>query len=126
MKALDIAFRDVLRSFRNAVGVSFMFGVPLLVTAMFYFMFGNIASGGGFDLPRTKVIVANLDQGGPKFQVNPKNVPGGREAKTMGELVVSILESDEMKDLIELSAARDAASARQAARLDIVTALHYE
>ncbi|HEY5903223.1 MAG TPA: ABC transporter permease [Anaerolineales bacterium] len=114
MKALDIAFRDVRRSFRNAVGVSFMFGVPLLVTGMFYFMFGNIAGGGGFDLPRTKVIVANLDQGGPKFQVNPKNVPGGREAKTMGELVVSILESDEMKDLIELSAARDAASARQA------------
>ena len=44
MKAFDIALKDMTRSFRSAFAVVFMFGVPLLVTGMFYFMFGNIAS----------------------------------------------------------------------------------
>lgn len=114
MKAIDIALKDLTRSFRSAFAVIFMFGVPLLVTGMFYLMFGNMAQNGGFDLPRTRVIIANLDAGGPKFQVNPKNIPGGRKAETMGELVVSILESDEMKDLIEVIFASDAQAARAA------------
>jgi len=113
MKVFDIAFKDMTRSFRSAFAVIFMFVVPLLVTGMFYLMFGNIAqNGGGFDLPRTKVIIANMDEGGPKFQVNPKNIPGGRKAETMGDLIVSILESDEMADLIEISFAPDPQTAR--------------
>lgn len=114
MKAFDIALKDMTRSFRSVFAVVFMFGVPLLVTGMFYFMFGNIAGEGGFDLPRTKVIIANLDEGGPKFQVNPKNIPGGKKADTMGELVVSILQSDEMTDLIEVTLTDSAESARSA------------
>jgi ABC-2 type transport system permease protein len=114
MKILDIALKDLTRSFRSAFAVIFMFGVPLLVTGMFYLMFGNIAQNGGFDLPRTKVVIANMDEGGPKFQVNPKNIPGGRQADTMGELIVSILESDEMTDLIEASFAPDPQAARTA------------
>jgi len=112
MKAFDIAIKDLTRSFRSAFAVVFMFGVPLLVTGMFYFMFGNIAENGGFSLPKTKVIIANMDQGGPKFQVDPKNIPGGGQADTMGELIVSILESDEMADLIEVSFAPDTQAAR--------------
>jgi len=112
MKALDIALKDLTRSFRSAFAVIFMFGVPLLVTGMFYFMFGNVAGNGGFDLPRTKVIIANMDRGGPRFQVNPKNIPGGRQADTMGDLIVSILESDEMADLIEITLAADPQTAR--------------
>ena len=54
MKAFDIAFKDMTRSFRSFFAVVFMFIVPLLVTGMFYFMFGNIASNGGFNLPRTR------------------------------------------------------------------------
>lgn len=112
MKTLDIALKDLKRSFRSAFAVIFMFGVPLLVTGMFYFMFGNRAGNGGFDLPKTKVVIANMDLGGPKFQVNPKNIPGGRQADTMGDLIVSILESDEMADLIKITFAADAATAR--------------
>jgi ABC-type multidrug transport system permease subunit len=112
MKAIDIAIKDLKRSFRSAFAVIFMFGVPLLVTAMFYFMFGNIAQSGGFELPKTKVIIANMDAGGPKFQINPKNIPGGRKAETMGDLIVSILESDDMQDLIEITYATSAESAR--------------
>ena len=112
MKAIDIALKDLTRSFRSVFAVVFMFGLPLLITGMFYFMFGNIAESGGFDLPRTKVIIANTDAGGPKFQVNPKNIPGGRDAKTMGDLIVNILESDQMTDLIEVSFATSAQAAR--------------
>ncbi len=114
MKVIDIALKDLTRSFRSVFAVVFMFGIPLLMTSMFYFMFGNMAGNGGFDLPQTKVIIANMDKGGPKFQVNPKNIPGGRKADTMGELVVSILESDDMTDLIEVSFARNARAARDA------------
>lgn len=114
MKALDIALKDMLRSFRSFFAIVFMFVVPLLVTGMFYFMFGNLAENGGFNLPRTKVIIADMDEGGPKFQVNPKNIPGGKQADTMGELVVNILQSDEMTELIEVSFAPDPQAARAA------------
>lgn len=114
MKAFDIALKDLTRSFRSAFAVVFMFGVPLLVTGMFYLMFGNMSQNDGFDLPRTAVIIANMDEGGPKFQVDPKHIPGGDDAKTMGDLVVSILQSDEMADLIEVAFAADAQAARTA------------
>src|SRR5512135_1168686 len=110
MKAIDIALKDLTRSFRSMFAIVFMFGLPLLVTGMFYFMFGNIAENDGFDLPQTKVIVANMDAGGPKFQVNPKNIPGGRKAKTMGDLIVNILESNDLADMIAISFASDAQS----------------
>lgn len=112
MKALDIALKDMTRSFRSMFAVIFMFGVPLLVSGMFYLMFGNVAESNGFDLPRTKVTVANMDEGGPRFRVNPKHIPGGRQADTMGDLVVSILQSDEMADLIEVTLAADPQAAR--------------
>jgi ABC-2 type transport system permease protein len=114
MKILDIAFKDMLRSFRSMFALVFMFGLPLLMTGMFYFMFGNIASGGEFNLPKTRVIIANLDEGGPKFQVSTKNVPGGEQAHTMGELIVNVLQSKEMADLIQVSLAPSAESAHAA------------
>ena len=111
MKAFDIALKDMTRSFRSTFAVVFMFGVPLLVTGMFYFMFGNIASDGEFNLPKTKVVIANLDEGGPKFQVNPKNIPGGKKADRMGDLIVSILQSEDLADLIEVTFAPSAEAA---------------
>lgn len=112
MKALDIALKDLQRSFRSTFAIVFMFGVPLLVTGMFYFMFGNTSQNGGFELPKTKVVIANMDAGGPKFQINPKNIPGGRKARTMGDLIVSILQSKDLADLIDVSFAADPQSAR--------------
>lgn len=114
MKALDIALKDLIRSFRSLFAIVFMFVIPLLVTGMFYLMFGSAVRNGGFDLPQTKVIVANLDEGGLKFRFKPKDLPNARDAKTMGDLIVKILESDELADLVELSFAPDAASARAA------------
>lgn len=91
-----------------------MFGVPLLVTGMFYFMFGNIASQGEFNLPRTSVVVANLDQDAPRLQTGSGDVPGGIEANTLSELVLEVLRSEDMEELLEVSIAQDAQSARAA------------
>ena len=125
MKAFDIALKDMTRSFRSAFAVIFMFGVPLLVTGMFYFMFGNIARQWRVQPAEDESHHRELDEGGPKFQVNPKNIPGGRKADTMGDLIVSILESDEMADLIEITFAPSAEAARtsvdsQAAQVAII------
>jgi len=62
MKILDIAIKDMTRSFRSAFALMFMFGVPLVMTGMFYLMFGNSSNNPqGFSVPVTKVVVANLD-----------------------------------------------------------------
>jgi ABC-type transport system involved in multi-copper enzyme maturation permease subunit len=114
MKALDIAFKDVRRAFRSAIGVVFMFAIPLGVTGMFYFMFGNIAGGGDFDLPRTNLVVANLDRGGPRLELGSKSLPEGIHADTLGELVVEILKSDELADLLAVNTVPNATSARAA------------
>lgn len=115
MKILDIAIKDMVRAFRSTTAIVFMFGIPLLVTGMFYFMFlfGNVGDG-GFSLPKTKVVVANLDAGGPKFQTSTKGIPASEGARTMGELVVRILQSEELAKLIDVSLSASAESARAA------------
>ncbi|MCJ7530582.1 MAG: ABC transporter permease [Anaerolineales bacterium] len=112
LKAIDIALKDMTRSFRSSLALVFMFVMPLLVTGMFYLMFGSASSQGGFHLPRTKVVIANLDKDAPRLQAGAKNIPGGIKAHSMSDLVVKVLQSDEMADLLEVSLAQDAASAR--------------
>lgn len=112
MKALDIALKDLKSSFRSAMALVFMFVIPLLVTGMFYLMFGNIASQGEFNLPRTRAVISNLDQRGPKLRTGAENVPGGIKADTLSELVVEVLRGEEMADLLEVSLVPDEASAR--------------
>ena len=114
MKAIDIAFKDITRSFRSTIAVVFMFGLPLMVTGLFYLMLGSSAREGEFDLPRTKVVIANLDEGGPKMQAGSENVPGGGRANTLGELVVNVLKSHDLAELIDVSLVPDVASARAA------------
>jgi len=114
MKVFDIAFKDMLRSLRSASALVFMFGVPLLVTGMFSLMFGNIARQGEFNLPPVNVVIANLDEGGPNLHLGGKNVPGNIKARTMGELVVKILQSDDFSKLVDVRLAPDASAARLA------------
>lgn len=113
MKAIDIALKDLVRSYRSAAAIVFMFGIPLMVTGLFYLMFGNTGSG-DFTLPKTHVIVANLDEGGPRFQISAKNIPGGAQAHTMGELIVAVLQSQDMADLVQVSLSPSAEAARNA------------
>lgn len=60
MKILDIALKDLVRSFRSLFAVGMMFVAPLLITGLIYAAFGGSVSG-KTDLPATRVVVVNLD-----------------------------------------------------------------
>jgi ABC-2 type transport system permease protein len=112
MKLLDIAFKDMTRSFRSANALMFMFVIPLLVSGMFAFMFGNLVHGGKFNLPRTRLVVANIDHNAPRLQGGSNNIPGSLHANSLAELVVAVLQSEDMTDLLEVSLVPDADTAR--------------
>jgi ABC-2 type transport system permease protein len=111
-KALDIALKDLFHSLRSAMGLVFMFVIPLLVTGLFYLMFGNIASNGGFNLPRTRLVIANEDRNAPALQGGTRSVPGGIRARTLSELVVKVFQSQDMADLFEIVVAPNGQAAR--------------
>jgi ABC-2 type transport system permease protein len=117
MKIIDIALKDLTRSMRSTFAVIFMFGIPLLVTGMFYFMFGNIAGDdSGFDLPVTRVVIVNLDQGSPDLQMGASMLgeTSSQPVDNLGEIIVNALQSEGLADLLTVSIAADAASGRTA------------
>jgi ABC-2 type transport system permease protein len=121
MKVLDIAFKDMLRSFRSYFALAFMFGVPILMTAIFYLAFGGLRSGGGeFNLPQTIVVIANLDQGSAQFStgissdlqnLSNENSVDFSGAKSLGDMVTIMLSSGSLQDVMQVSQASDASSA---------------
>jgi ABC-2 type transport system permease protein len=113
-KVIDIALKDLTRSLRSAIALAFMFGIPLLVTGMFYLMFGSSTGQGEFSLPRTRLVIANLDLDAPRLQSSSGSIPGGIRANTLSELVVNVLRSEKLADLLEVSLVQEAAAARRA------------
>jgi len=114
MKILDIALKDLTRSSRSVFAVLFMFGVPLLVTGMFYVMFGGMAdSDSGISLPKTNVVIANLDAGGSGFKAAMSQFPADADIQSMGDMVVYVLEQDDLADLMAVTLV-DSAEAAQA------------
>lgn len=104
MKVLDIALKDLLRSFRSAFALVFMFVIPLLTVGLFYFAFGGIGGDDdGFQLPTTNVLVVNLDE--------PQPQSGDFSA---GQMLVDLLRSEDLAELLEVTEVQDAASARAA------------
>lgn len=61
MKILDIAFKDLTRSFRSAFAVGMMLVAPLLLTGLIYFAFGGMASG-DVSMTAIQVGIVNADQ----------------------------------------------------------------
>jgi ABC-2 type transport system permease protein len=115
MKIFDIALKDISHSFRSMFALMFMFGVPLLMAGMFYFMFGGQADDEmAFTLPVTKVVVANLDQGGPGFEAAKAQFPNGSQANSMGEMIVSTLQDESFANLMEVTTVESAEAARTA------------
>ena len=102
MKVLDIAFKDMLRSFRSGFALVMMFVVPLLVTGIMQFAFGGLGSDGGFDLPVTRVQVVNLDQPGPQFSFS------------FGQMLIGFLQDERLAELLQVTEAADEADARAA------------
>jgi ABC-2 type transport system permease protein len=101
MKVFDIAFKDLLRSFRCAFLLVMMFVAPLLLTGLIYFAFGR-AGGGRFELPLTRVQLSNLDQA------------DSHSGLSAGKMLVDYLQGDEVAGLLQVTVAPDEASARAA------------
>ncbi len=120
MKALDIALKDLTQSFRNLSVLAFIFLVPVLVTGMFYLMFGGLGGDDdeGFALPRTEVQIVNLDAGGlPADAGFLASVPQGSDLRgihSMGEVLAQFLQGEGFAEVMAVTAAPDAASARTA------------
>lgn len=114
MKILAIAIKDIRHTLHSLMGWMFMFGLPLLMAGMFYLMFGSAIQAGGFELPRTKVAVANLDRAAPRLQAGKGSLPEDIHANTLAELVLAVLQSDDLADLVEVWPVDSAEAARQA------------
>jgi len=115
MKTLDIALKDMTRSFRSAFALIFMFVIPLLIPVLFLFMFGNIAGNDqAFKVPVTRVVVVNLDQGSPDFTQVMANFSGGIQASSMGEFVINVLQSPDFANMLAVTLETDPAAARLA------------
>ncbi len=110
MKTLTIALKDLTRSFRSMFALVFMFVVPLLVTGLFYLMFGNTAPKSAA-APTVVVAVANLDRGDSSLAQGLAAYSQAAGAQNLGQLVVRALESPVLINVLQVSLAPDAASA---------------
>jgi ABC-2 type transport system permease protein len=101
MKALDIALKDLTRSFRTVFAVGMMFVAPLLITGLIYLAFGGLMGGeegAAPDLPRTRVVVVNDD--------------APVEGLAAGEMLVTFLQGDTLAALVDLGLVGDEEAAR--------------
>lgn len=117
MRAVDVALKDLKQSSRSLSIYFFMFGVPILVTLLFFLIFGGLgADDGGFELPRSTVLIVNFDQGRlpDTMRGSVAGIEGSAEATSMGELLAIVLGSDVFADLMEVSSIDDEAAARSA------------
>jgi ABC-2 type transport system permease protein len=104
MKVLDIARKDLFRSFKTPFAVIMMFGAPLLITGLLFFAFGSMADGGdGFALQAVRLRIANLDD------------PGAQDSGlAAGQMLVDFVKSDDLADLLDVTMADSEAAARRA------------
>jgi len=100
MKILDLAFKDLLRNFRNAFGLVMMVVAPLLISGLLYLAFGNMGGEEGLQIPVTRVQVANLDQ-----------PVGGAEGASVGQMLVDALTQEGMARFLQVTET-DEATAR--------------
>jgi len=103
MKILDIAFKDLTRSFRSVFAIGMIVVAPLLLTGLIYFAFGGMSSG-DVSMTAIKVGVVNLD-------VLPVSAP--LEAP-LGEIIRSTLFNESVASWITATDYSNEASAREA------------
>ncbi len=60
MKILNIAFKDLTRSFRSAFAIGMMLVAPMMLTGLIYFAFGGTSSDSP-SMPTINVGFVNLD-----------------------------------------------------------------
>lgn len=102
MKILDIALKDLMRSYRSAFAVGMMVVVPLLITGLIYFAFGGLSAGTGrFNLPPLGVVLVNADE-----------PAAGQPA--LGQLLIDYFNDPAMPDWLVITTAATEAEARAA------------
>ena len=103
MKILDIAFKDLTRSFRSMFAIGMMIVAPLMITGLIYFAFGG-ASNGTSDLPAVKVGIVNLDALPANSAMNA----------SIGQTIHDMFHDESVKSWITAIDCTDEASARAA------------
>jgi ABC-2 type transport system permease protein len=103
MKILDIAFKDLTRSFRSAFAIGMMVVAPLMLTGLIYFAFGSMSSGAA-SMTAIKVGVVNADE---------LSEPSVLDAP-IGDAIRSMFFDESVKSWIEASDYADEASVRAA------------
>jgi ABC-2 type transport system permease protein len=102
MKALDIAFKDLLRSWRSAFTVVMMFIVPLLITGLIYLAFGGLSGSGEVSIEQIKLGLVNLD------------LPAGDIQVSLANELEKTLTEDSLKELLAITEYPSETAARQA------------
>jgi ABC-2 type transport system permease protein len=103
MKLIAIALKDIGRSFRSLFALVFMFGVPVLTTLIFAFLFGGVGGESDeFELPKTSVVIVNQDKGSNYLPVIENQ---NRDLNSFGNMLVNILQEDTFMNLIDVGTA---------------------
>jgi hypothetical protein len=106
MKILDIALKDLTRSFRSAFAIGMMVVAPLMLTGLIYFAFGSMSSG-DVSMTAIKVGVVNADQL-PSDSVLDAPIGDNIRSMFFDESVKSWIEADDYADEASVRAAVDA------------------
>jgi ABC-2 type transport system permease protein len=123
MKLFDMAWKDLRQSFRSMTAIMFMFVIPILITVLFWFMFGGGGDDNSFSLPQTSVALVNLDEGqlpaGLPTGQNLTDLPGEQgfdlaQTSSMGNLLQQILQGQAFAELVAVSVMDDETAARSA------------
>ena len=120
MKLFDITLKDLLQSTRTMSFWLFAFVVPVLVTLMFFIMFGRIGGDdeNGFELPQTTVVIVNLDQGqlpasaGEVLNLSSAVPVDISTVNSMGGVITEIFQTAAFEDLMRISEEKDESAAR--------------
>ena len=121
MKMFAILRKDLTQSFRSFFALFFMFAVPMLTTVLFYVIFGGFGGDDeAFDLPRTRTVIVNLDQGevfSGDAELDTAELPQNFAVDftgvgSMGDLMTSILLSESFSDLLIVTLETDIDVAR--------------
>jgi len=123
MKVFAVLRKDLTQSTRSFFALFFMFVVPMLTTVLFYVIFGGF--GGDeepFDLPRTRIVIVNLDQGqvfSGGAELDAAELPQDFDVdlssvSSMGDLLTGILLSESFSDLLIVTPETDIDAARTA------------
>jgi ABC-2 type transport system permease protein len=105
MKSISIALKDMGRAFRSLFALAFMFGIPILMTVLFGFLFGGVGEADSeFTIPNTDVIIVDNDIGSIYSFGLDYN---GQTYSSFGAMLTDILQGDNFSELMQITSAEE-------------------